>query len=160
MIEMFCPKCGVQIVETTKFCKSCGVALAPVMNFVTSGGVSPLGASLWTSALSGFSSGQKVWLLTLALIFSPILLATVPFFVPIAIVWMMLQYNLQKRYLAAPTAVQPGYIQQPQVQPSPANLLYESRPPAQQPVLETGSLISEAAPASVVEDETRRLRNR
>jgi hypothetical protein len=160
MIEMFCPKCGVQIVETTKFCKSCGVALAPVMNFVTSGGASPLGTSLWTSALSGFSSGQKVWLLTLALIFSPILLAAVPFFVPIAIVWMMLQHNLQKRYLVASTAVQPGYFQQPQVQPSPANLLYESRPPAQQPVLQTGSLISEAAPASVVEDETRRLRNR
>jgi len=160
MIEMFCPKCGVQIVETTKFCKSCGVALAPVMNFVTSGGASPLGASLWTNTLSGFSSGQKVWLLTLSLIFSPILLLAVPFFVPIAIVWMMLQHNLQKRYLVASTTVQPGYFQQPQVQPSPAALLYESRPPAQQPVLQTGSLISEAAPASVVEDETRRLRNR
>jgi hypothetical protein len=101
-----------------------------------------------------------VWLLTLALIFSPILLAAVPFFVPIAIVWMMLHHNLQKRHLAASSAVQPGYFQQPQVQPSPANLLYESRPPAQQPVLQTGSLISEGAPASVVEDETRRLRNR
>jgi hypothetical protein len=160
MIEMFCPKCGVQIFETTKFCKSCGIALAPVMNIVTSGGAPPLGTSLWPSALSEFSSGQKVWLLTLAMIFSPILLAAVPFFVPIAIVWMMLQHNLQKRYLAASTAVQPGYFQQPQVQPSPANLLYESRPPAQQPVPQTGSLISEAAPGSVVEDETRRLRNR
>ena len=157
---MFCPRCGVQIVETTKFCKSCGMALVSVMDFVASGAASPLGASSWTGALSGFSSGQKVWLLTLALIFSPILLAAVPFFVPIAIVWMMLQHNLQKRYLAASTAVHPGYFQQPQVQPSPTNLLYESRPPAQQPVLQTGSLISEAAPASVVEDETRRLRNR
>jgi len=73
---------------------------------------------------------------------------------------MMLQHNLQKRYLAASTAVQPGYFQQPQVQPSPANLLYESRQSAQMPVPQTGSLISEAAPASVVEDETRRLRNR
>jgi hypothetical protein len=134
--------------------------LASVMDFVISGGASPLGASSWTSALSGFSSGQKVWLLTLALIFSPILLAAVPFFVPVAIVWMMLQHNLQKRYLAASTAVQPGHFQQPQVQPSPANLLYEPRPPAQQPVPQTGSLILEAAPASVVEDETRRLRNR
>jgi zinc-ribbon domain len=160
MIEMFCPRCGVQIVETTKFCKSCGMALASVMDFVAGGGASPFGASSWTSALSGFSSGQKVWLLTLALIFSPILLAAVPFMVPIAIVWMMLQYNLQKRSLAAPASVQTGYFQQPQVQPSPANLLYESRPPAQMPVPQTGSLISEAAPASVVEDETRRLRNR
>jgi hypothetical protein len=160
MIEMFCPRCGVQIVETTKFCKSCGMALASVMDFVASGAASPLGASSWTSALSGFSSGQKVWLLTLALIFSPILLVAVPFMVPIAIVWMMLQHNLQKRYLAASTAFQPGYFQQPQVQPSPANLLYESRQSAQMPVPQTGSLISEAAPASVVEDETRRLRNR
>src|SRR5262245_49886283 len=157
---MFCPKCGVQIVETTKFCKSCGIALAPVMNFVTSGGASPLGASGLTNPLSGFSSGQKMWLLILAMIFSPFLLVAVPFFVPIAIVWMMLQYSLQKRYLAAPTTVQPGYFQQPQIQPSPANLLYESRPSAQLPVPQTGSLISEAAPASVVEDETRRLRNR
>jgi hypothetical protein len=160
MIEMFCPKCGVQIVETTKFCKSCGIALAPVMNFITSGGASPLGAPLWTNAFSGFSSVQKMWLLTLTLIFSPILLFAVPFFVPIAIVRMMLQHNLQKRYLDASTAVHPGYFQQPQVQPSPANLLYESRPPAQQPILQSGSLSSEAAPASVVEDETRRLRNR
>jgi len=159
MIEMFCPRCGVQIVETTKFCKSCGMALASVMDFVTSGGASPPGASSWTDALSGFSSGQKVWLLTLALIFSPILLVAVPFMVPIAIVWMMLQYNLQKRSLAAPASVQTGYFQQLQVQPSPSNPLYESRPPAQQPVLQTGSLISDAAPASVVEDETRRLRN-
>src|SRR6266511_4273054 len=127
MIEMFCPKCGVQIVETTKFCKSCGMALASVMDFVASGGASPFGASSWTSALSGFSSGQKVWLFTLALIFSPILLVAVPFMVPIAIVWMMLQYNLQKRCLAAPASVQTGYFQQPQIQSSPANQLYESR---------------------------------
>jgi hypothetical protein len=160
MIEMFCPKCGVQIVETLKFCKSCGMALASVTDFVASGGASPLGASSWTSALSGFSSGQKVWLLTLALIFSPILLAAVPFMVPIAIVWMALQYNLQKRCLAAPASVQTGYLQQPQIQSSPANQLYESRQSAQMPVPQTGSLISEAAPASVVEDETRRLRNR
>jgi zinc-ribbon domain len=160
MIEMFCPRCGVQIVETRKFCKSCGMALASVMDFVASGGASPFGASSWTRALSGFSSGQKVWLLTLALIFSPILLVAVPFMVPIAIFWMMLQYNLQKRCLAAPASVQTGYFQQPQIQSPPANQLYESRQSAQQPVLQTGSLISEAAPASVVEDETRRLRNR
>jgi hypothetical protein len=156
---MFCPKCGVQIVETTKFCKSCGLALGPVMNSVASGGAPPLGTSLWTSALSGVSSGQKVWLLTLALIFSPVLLLALPFMVPISIVWMMLQHNLQKRYLAASTAVQPGYFQQPQAQPSPVNLLYESRPPAQQPVAANRSFISEAPLASVVEDETRRLRN-
>ena len=157
---MFCPKCGIQIVETTKFCKSCGIALVSVMDFVASGGASPLGASSWTSALSGFSSGQKMWLVTLALIFSPILLLAVPFMVPIAIVWMMLQYNLQKRSLAAPASVQTGHFQQPQIQPSPANQFYESRQPAQTPVPQTGALISEAAPASVVEDETRRLRNR
>jgi hypothetical protein len=72
---------------------------------------------------------------------------------------MMLQHNIQKRYLAASSAVQPGYFQQSQVQPSPVNLLYESRPPAHQPIAANRSLISEAAPASVVEDETRRLRN-
>jgi hypothetical protein len=156
---MFCPKCGIQIIETTKFCKSCGLALGPMMDFVASGGAAPSGASWLTNALSGFSSGQKVWLLTLALIFSPILLPAVPFIVPIAIVWMMLQYSLQKRRLAAPASVQPGNFQQPQIQPAPTNLIYESRPPAQQPVLQTGSLISEAAPGSVVEDDTRRLRN-
>ena|SRR2546428_8711021 len=156
---MFCPKCGVQIVETTKFCKSCGLALAPVIDFVASGRASSLGASSWTNALSGFSSAQKMWLMILTLIFSPILLGALPFFVPIAIVWMVLRHSEQKRLQSAPAVVQPGYFQQPQIQPSPTNPLYESQPPAQQPVLRTGSLISGAAPASVVEDETRRLRN-
>src|SRR5262245_53262026 len=98
---MFCPKCGVQIVETTKFCKSCGLALGPMTDFVARGGLTPLGGSSLSNALSGFSSGQKVWLATLALIFSPILLPAVPFVVPIAIVRMILQYKLQKRYLTA-----------------------------------------------------------
>ncbi|MGH9754482.1 MAG: zinc-ribbon domain-containing protein [Blastocatellia bacterium] len=156
---MFCPKCGVQIVETTKFCKSCGLAIGPVIDAVVSGGIPPLGASSWTKSLSGFSSGQKMWLATLALIFSPILIFTAPFLFLIALVWMTMQYSLQKRYLVAPTTAQPGYFQQPQIQPAPTNLLYESRSSAQQPVLQTGSLISEAAPGSVVEDDTRRLRN-
>jgi hypothetical protein len=158
-IEMFCPKCGVQIVETTKFCKSCGLALAPVTDFVASGGASPLGASSWTNAFSGFSPTQKMWLMILTLIFSPILLGALPFFVPVAIVWMVLRHSEQKRYLAASTAVQPGYFQQTQIQPAPTNPLSESRSSAQQPVLQTGSLISGATPGSVVEDETRRLRN-
>src|SRR5262245_64566647 len=127
MIDMFCPKCGIQIVETTKFCKSCGIALASVMDFVASGGASPLGASSWSSPLSGFSSGQKMWLVTLALIFSPVLLLAVPFMVPIAIVWMMLQYSLQKRSLAAPAGVQPAYFQQRQIQSSRATQFCESR---------------------------------
>lgn len=156
---MFCPKCSVQIVETTKFCKSCGLALAPVIDFVAGGGASPIRASSWTNAFSGFSSTQKMWLMILTLIFSPILLGALPFFVPIAIVWMVLRHSEQKRLQGAPTVVQPGHFQQPQIQPSPTNPLYESRPSAQQPVLQTGSLISEAAPGSVVEDDTRRLRN-
>jgi hypothetical protein len=156
---MFCPKCGVQIIETTKFCKSCGLSLGPMTDFVISGGASPLGASELTTALSGFSSGQKVWLATLALIFSPVLLLAVPFFVPIAIVWMMLRYNLQKRSLAAPAAVKPGNFQQPQLQLAPTNLLQESRPSAQQPVAANRSIISDAAPGSVVEDDTRRFQN-
>src|SRR5262249_22486265 len=141
------------------FCKSCGMALAPVIDFVASGGTSPLSASAWSNALSGFSSGQKMWLVVLLLIFSPILLGALPFFVPIAIVWMILNHNMQKRYTGAPTAIQPGYFQQPQVQPAPTNPLYGSLPSAQQPALQTGSLISEAAPGSVVEDETRRLQS-
>jgi phosphate/sulfate permease len=156
---MFCPKCGVQIVETTKFCKSCGLALAPVIDFVAGGGASHLGASSWTNAFSGFSSAQKMWLIILSLIFSPILLGALPFFVPIAIVWMVLRHSEQKRLHGAPTIVQPGYYQQPQIQPTPTNPLSELRPPAQQPVPQTGSLISGAAPGSVVEDETRRFRN-
>jgi hypothetical protein len=165
---MFCPKCGVQIVETTKFCKSCGLALAPMTDFVARGGIAPFGGSWLSNALSGFSSGQKVWLASLALIFSPviapILMLAVPFLAPIAVVRMLLQYKLQKSYLTAQPPVQPpvpqGYFQQPQIQPAQirpaqANLLYEAPTPAPQ----TGSLISEAAPASVVYDETRRLRN-
>src|SRR5215510_1678890 len=158
-IEMFCPKCGVQIVETTKYCKSCGMALAPVIDFVASGGTSPLGVSSWTNAFSGFSPTQKMWLIILSLIFSPILLGALPFFVPIAIVWMILQHSAQKRYQGVQTGIQPGYFQQPQAQPAPTNPLYGSRPQAQPLPLQTGSLISETAPGSVVEDETRRLRN-
>lgn len=157
---MFCPRCGVQIVETTRFCKSCGMALAPVIDFVASGGTSPLGASWLTNALSGFSPAHKMWLVTLLLVFFPILLIALPFFVPIAIVWMVLQHSMQRRSLGAPTAVQPGYFQQPQVQPAPTNPLYKSQPLAQPTALQTGSLVSEAPPGSVVEDETRRLQNR
>ena len=156
---MFCPKCGVQILETTKYCKGCGLALAPVMDIVTSGGAAPLGSSSWTKALSGLSSAQKTWLITMALIFSPILLGALPFFVPIAIVWMVLRHSEQKRLHGATTVVQPGYYQQPQIQPTPTNPLSESPSSAQQPVLQTGSLISVAAPGCVVEDETRRFRN-
>jgi len=135
------------------------MALAPVMDFVASGGNSPLGASSWTSAFSGFSPAQKMWIMILALIFSPILLGALPFFVPIAIVWMVLRHSEQKRFRGAPTAIQPGYFLQPQAQPAPTNPLYGSQPQAQPLPLQTGSLISEAAPGSVVEDETRRLRN-
>src|SRR5262245_7477196 len=117
---MFCPKCGVQIVETTKFCKSCGLALGPMTDFVARGGLTPFGGSSLTNALSWFSSGQNVWLASLALIFSPIiapiLLLAVPFMVPIAIVRMLLQYKLQKSYSTAQPYVQPpvpqGYFQQ------------------------------------------------
>jgi len=156
---MFCPKCGVQILEPTKYCKGCGLALAPLTDFVTTGGAAPLGASSWTNALSGLSAAQKTWLITMALIFSPILLGALPFFVPIAIVWMVLRHSEQKRLHGARTMVQPGNYQQPQIQPTPTNPLSESRSSAQQPVLQTGSLISGAAPGSVVEDETRRFRN-
>jgi hypothetical protein len=156
---MFCPKCGIQIIETTKFCKSCGLALGTMTDFVISGGASSLGASEAPGALSGFSSGQKLWLATLALIFSPVLLLAVPFFVPIAIVWMMLQYSLQKRRLAAQAAVQPGNFQQPQIQSGPTNPLNELRPSAQQPVAANRLIISDAGPGSVVEDDTRRLLN-
>jgi zinc-ribbon domain len=160
---MFCPKCGVQLVETTKYCKSCGLALGPMADFVAKGGLAPLGASSLNSAFSGFSSWQKVWLASLAIICSPFILPLAPFLFPIAIVWMALQYKLQKRQLDAlatiqpmvQPAVQPDYIQQPRIQPLQANLLYESR----QSVLQTGSLISEATPGSVVEDDTRRLQN-
>src|SRR5262245_24946972 len=155
---MFCPKCGVQITETTKYCKSCGMSLAPVMDFVASGGNAPLGASSWTSVFSDFSPAQKMWLIILTLIFSPILLGAVPFFVPIAIVWMILQHNKQKRYPGAPVAI-PGYYQQPQIQPTPTNPLNESRPMARPMASQTGALISGAAPGSVIEDDTRRLQN-
>src|SRR5262245_22789953 len=158
-IEMFCPRCGVQIVETTKYCKSCGMALAPVIDFVASGGTSPQGVSSSTNAFSDFSPAQKMWLIILSLIFSPILLGALPFFVPIAIVWMVLQHSAQKRFQGAQTGFQTGYFQQPQAQPSPTNPLYGSRQQAQLLPLQTGSLVSEAAPGSVVEDETRRLRN-
>jgi hypothetical protein len=100
-----------------------------------------------------------MWLIILSLIFSPILLGALPFFVPIAIVWMILQHGAQKRYQGMQTGIQPGYFQQLQAQPSPTNPLYGSRPEAQPLPLQTGSLISETAPGSVVEDETRRLRN-
>jgi hypothetical protein len=133
------------------------MALAPVIDFVASGGTAPLGASPWSNALSGFSSGQKMWLVFLLLVFSPILLVALPFIVPIAIVWMILNNNANKRHRDAPAAFQPGYYSQPQVQPPPTNPLSGSQPLAQQPALQTGSLISEAAPGSVVEDETRRL---
>ena len=158
-IEMFCPRCGVQIVETTKFCKSCGMALAPVIDFVASGGTSPHGVSSWTNAFSDFSPAQKMWLIILSLIFSPILLGALPFFVPIAIVWMILQHSAQKRFQGAQTGIQPGYFQQPQTQPTPTNPLYGSQPQAQPLPLQSGSHFSEAAPGSVVEDETHRLRN-
>jgi hypothetical protein len=154
---MFCPKCGVQIAETTKYCKSCGMALAPVMDFVASGGNSPIGPSSWTSAFSDFSPAQKMWLIILALIFSPILLGALPFFVPIAIVWMVLRHSEQKRFRGAPAAIA-GFYQQPQIQPAPTNPLHGSQPQAQAPALQTGSLISQT-PGSVVEDETRRLQN-
>jgi len=135
------------------------MALAPVIDFVANGGTTPLSASALTNALSGFSPAQKMWLVTLLLVFSPILLFVGPFLVPIAIVWMVLRHSEQRRSMGALTAVQPGYFQQPQVQSSPTNPLYGSQPSAQQPALQTGSLISGAAPGSVVEDETRRLRN-
>jgi hypothetical protein len=122
-------------------------------------GASHLSASSWTSAFSDFSPAQKMWLIILSLIFSPILLGALPFFVPIAIVWMVLRHSEQKRLHSAPAVVQHSYFQQPQIQPTPTNPLYELRPPAQQPVPQTGSLISGAAPGSVVEDETRRFRN-
>ena len=156
---MFCPRCGVQIVETTKFCKSCGMALAPVIDFVASGGTSPIGVSSWTNAFSDFSPAQKMWIIILSLIFSPILLGALPFFVPIAIVWMVLQHSAQKRLQGAQTGIHPGYFQPPQSQLAPTNPLYGSQPQAQPLPLQTGSLLSEAAPGSVVEDETRRLRN-
>jgi hypothetical protein len=94
----------------------------------------------------------------MALIFSPILLGALPFFVPIAIIWMILRHSEQKRLQGAPAAYQPGYFQPPQAQPAPTNPLYGSRPQAQAPALPTGSLISNA-PGSVVEDETRRLQS-
>jgi len=135
------------------------MALAPVIDFVAAGGHSPPGASPWTNAFSGFSPAQKMWLIILSLIFSPILLGALPFFVPIAIVWMVLRHSEHKRLQVAPTAIQPGYFQNPQAQPPPTIQGYESRPSAQMEALQTGSLVSEA-PGSVVEDETRRLRNR
>jgi len=155
---MFCPKCGVQIAETTKYCKSCGMSLAPVMDFVASGGNSPLGSSWWTNALSGFSPAHKIWLVALALIFAPFLLVALLFIVPIAIVWMLLQHGGQKRFQVAPTEIQPGYFQPPEGRQAPTNPLYGSQPQAQAPALQTGSLISKT-PGSVIEDETRRLQN-
>ena len=155
---MYCPNCSVQIVETTKFCKSCGMALAPIIDYVASGGTSPLRASSWTSPFSDFSPAQKMWLIILSLIFSPILLGALPFFVPIAIVWMVLRHIEQKRLPRAPSAIQPGYYQQPQIQPSPTNPLFVSQPQSPAPTLQTGSLTSNA-PGSVVEDETRRFQS-
>lgn len=154
---MFCPNCGVQIVETTKYCKSCGIPLTPVVDFVASGGTSPIGgASPWSGAFSGFSPSQKMWLIILTLIFSPILLGALPFFVPIAIVWMILRHNEQKRFRGVPTAIPPGYYQQPP-HTNPLFGVQQQPPPVlPPPVMQTGSLSSKG-PGSIVEEDTRRF---
>ncbi len=58
---MYCPRCGTQVIETTKFCRSCGLALTPVTTYVATGGTAPLTPPPLYAETTSTSTARSFW---------------------------------------------------------------------------------------------------
>ncbi len=181
---MFCPRCGSPNPDTTKFCRQCGLGLQPVTGYVASGGTAQLSkpqppsapADLVSRATEGMTPKQQMILLIMLMVFSPAIFGTLGLgslsgisavLLPIGIVFVVMRFKAQKRRLQQEAIMQqqmyppmpqqqmppvaPHNLPQPGQQPIPQNYqqpVYRPSPPPTNPL---------KPPASVTEDETRRL---
>ncbi len=178
---MYCPRCGAPNTETTKFCRQCGLSLMEVTNYVASGGTSALRPPVPTAAdlTVGFSPSQKMGLAIAAIATSPAWTAVLgrPFglhsslpaicavLMPITIPLVVIYFRNQAKRLAQmnppPTTVQPQMYAPPQPQAwlqapvMPVNAVPSSEMPRTTP--NTNPFAQQ--PASIIEDETKRLPN-
>ncbi len=186
---MYCPRCGAPNTETTKFCRQCGLALLEVTNYVATGGTSALTPQPPTAAqvAASFTPKQKMWLTILCLFFLPLIPLGIseathdhflseligPLYavllclgIPTAVMYFRNKDKLLKQ-AQQPT---PPYPLLPQQQPyapppqqaylqapvMPVNAVPSSEMPRTTP---NTNPFAQAAPVSIIEDETKRLPN-
>jgi zinc-ribbon domain len=181
---MYCPRCGSQNTETTKFCRQCGLSLLEVTSYVATGGTSALTQSTPTpkQVAASFTPRQKMWLAILCLFCLPLIPLGIseathdhflseligPLYaillclgIPTVVMYFRQQAKLLKQMQTPPqpySAPQQAYVQpQPQAYLQapmmPVNAVPASDVPRQTP--NTNPFAQQ--PASIIEDETKRL---
>ncbi len=179
---MYCPRCGSQNTDSTKFCRQCGLPLMPVMDYVATGGLGALAqppatppppvALIETSEMLALKAKRTLTILGVCT--APIVLTVITneifnlgdiaglsfLLVPLGIVWAKYRYRTQLRQLQE-RQLQEYYAHQRDHQQSlaPKLILQPQSDPqrsAQVNAPRTNPL-PDPVPASVVEDETRKL---
>lgn len=168
---MYCPRCGMAAMETTKYCKSCGLPLMPVYNYVSGGGTGALvPPSPEAGPPPGMTPKQRMILTILFCAFSPAIFGTLgaalgmdnlgaalagisAVLMPLGIVWAVFYFKAQMRRLESQSAralmpqVPLAYV------PPPLQTHAQPLPPHR-----TNPLDAPPRPlGSFVDDETRRL---
>lgn len=178
---MFCPRCGSQNPDTTKFCRQCGLGLQPVTGYVASGGTAslqppPRSGDVISKTAEGLTPKQQMILLIMMFVMSPAIFGTLGLgrlsgisavLIPIGVVFAVMRYKSQQRQLQEAMMMQQA-MNPPMQQQMPPVTPYSLPQAAQEPIPQTYQQPAYQQPsppptnplkppASVTEDETRRL---
>ncbi len=168
---MFCPRCGASINDSLKYCRNCGLPISQISSYVATGGSANLAPPSAPSLHSGeyLTPKQRLVLTIMLTILSPAIfaaiaesvglqpgIASIPaVLMPVGIIWAVFHYKaqvrrraLERQYMTTP----PVATRTPQPPQAGAVPYPTALPPHQT------NPLAEVPPGSVVEDETRKLR--
>ena len=168
---MFCPRCGAPINDSLKYCRNCGLPISQVSSYVATGGTANIAPPSATSTHSGeyLTPKQRLVLTIMLMILSPAIfaviaeslglhpgIASIPaVLMPVGIIWAVFHYKavvrrreMERQYIT----MSPAAARTPQT-PQVGAVHYPTALPPHQT-----NPLAEVPPGSVVEDETRKLR--
>lgn len=173
---MFCPRCGSPINESLKFCRACGLPLTQISTYVATGGTANLAPGQSSPAPEFdeyLTPGQKLALMIILMLLSPGLLAMIAeatgapgelvaipaMLMPAGILWAVFHYKavMRRRKAMAAQIMNQVPVAPMQLAQHPPSEAYPYPPQLAEP--QTNPL-ADVSRGSVIEDETRRLRDK
>lgn len=166
---MFCPRCGSPVNESLKYCRNCGLPVSQISTYVATGGTASLTPTQGNEVDEYLTPKQRLALTIVLLLLLPAVIAVIAeslnlnsdvvaipsVLMPAGIMWAIFHYKAvmrrRRKDQALITDVPPMVYP---AQPVIGNAVPQQ---AQLPPPNTNPL-AEASRGSVIEDETRKLR--